>query len=118
MERKSNDNIETLFPLERAYTLSKGISIEDENGVSYIVQPQNHPIQNFFRKLTIKIPKYQKTELDKFGSFVLKMVEEKRTIKEIGEALKKEFNEEAEPIYPRLMAYLEYLEKTKMIEII
>ncbi len=83
--------------------------IEDDGRVR-ILEEQNHWIQRLFRKIGFKIPRYKKTELDKFASFVLRNIDGKKNIKEIGELLKKEFGEEAEPLYERLLVFLNYID--------
>ncbi len=82
----------------------------DENGAIIVLEEQNHWIQRLFRKIGFKIPKYKKTELDKFGSFILKQVDGEKTVEEIGELLSKEFGEEANPLYERLLLFLNYID--------
>jgi len=48
-------------------------------------------------------------ELDKFASFLFLQINGENNFYEIGQVLKKEYEGEIEPLYQRLVLYLEYL---------
>ena len=54
--------------------------------------------------------------LDEFGSFVWLSIDGKNTVFDIGGKVKEEFGEEAEPLYPRLIQFLNVLKEVKYIE--
>ncbi|MBE6708315.1 MAG: PqqD family protein [Ruminococcaceae bacterium] len=60
-------------------------------------------------------PKVSYVHLDKFGSFVWKQIDGKRTITEIGELVEAEFGEEAHPLRERLGTYFRILESYNFI---
>jgi hypothetical protein len=65
------------------------------------------------RRLYFKIPEVSKIELDKFSSFVFLQINGERNIYEIGQILKNEYVEEIEPLYERLIIFLEFLKNQK-----
>ena len=78
-----------------------------------IVSYQDKGIQKFLRKLNFKIPAVSKIELDRFSSFVFLQINGERNIYEIGQVLKKEYDEAIEPSYDRLTIFLEFLKNQK-----
>ncbi|MEE9151115.1 MAG: PqqD family protein [Thermoplasmata archaeon] len=67
-----------------------------------------------FGKLVKKESTYN-VNLDKFCSFVWKLCDGKRTVKEIGLILDKEYGEEVEPVYERLAELFNIMEANKLI---
>lgn len=68
--------------------------------------------KGFFHRLAqliAKKPKVSYIELAGMGSFIWKQMDGKKTIYEIGQELKKEYKEEAEPLYERLCQYIRLL---------
>lgn len=63
-------------------------------------------------KLNKPIP----STLDKFGSYVYKNLDGKRTIYEICELLKNKYGEEVEPVYERVSKFLGILYHHKLIK--
>ena len=97
--------------LNIVYKKNSGFIYEaDENGIVTVLQEQNHWIQRFFRKIGFRIPKYKRVELDKFGSFIMNQVDGEKTVEEIGVLLSNEFGEEANPLYERLLLFLNYID--------
>jgi len=77
-----------------------------KDGIVTILEKQAHPIQKFFRRLGAIIPEFREIELDDYGSFVYRQIDGKKTVREIGAALKAEYGAAAEPLYERLCQYL------------
>jgi hypothetical protein len=93
------------------FKISDNIEYEvNKEGIVTIAQKQNHKIQNFFRKLKVKIPMYKKVELDKYSSAVFLQIDGKQTVKEIGEYLELKYGEECYPLYERLLMFLNHIE--------
>lgn len=82
----------------------------NEEGLVVIAKPQNHWIQRFFRKIYIKIPEAVYMTLDDYGSFIMKQVDGKKTVGQIGEALAAEYEEASVHLYERLELYMTHLE--------
>ncbi len=113
-----NNNEEVLNII---FKISDNLKYEvDENNTVIILEKQDHKIQNFFRKLKIKIPEYKKTSIDEYGSYVILQIDGKKTVKDIGENLEAKYDEKVYPLYERLLLFLNhidvnchYIEKTK-----
>ena len=72
-----------------------------------------------FKKITqvlLKKPKISYVHLDDLGSFVWPLLDGERDIISIGESVKEEFSEKAEPLYPRLAKYFQILDSYGFVE--
>ena len=90
----------------------------DENRIVTIIEKQDHKIQKFFRKLKFKIPLYKEIDFDEISSEVFLQIDGDKTVKEIGDNLEKKYGEKVNPLYERLLIFLnhiyincEYIEK-------
>ena len=63
----------------------------------------------------LKYP-YFKINLDEVGSFIMEHCNGKLTVREIGEALHKEFGDKVSPLYDRLAQFLKHLERNQFIK--
>lgn len=54
-------------------------------------------------------------DLDKYGSFVWKQIDGRRTLYDIGQLISAEFGTEAEPLYPRLARFFTILKEYRFI---
>lgn len=81
----------------------------DENGIVTVLEPQNHKIQRFLRKVGFSISENRKMKLDEYGSYVYLQIDGKKTVKEIGEALSAKHEGAAEQLYERLCPYIRTL---------
>lgn len=66
-------------------------------------------------QILCKCPEYSNIELDDFGSFVWKCVDGKHSIYEIGDDVRKQFGEKAEPLYERLCSFFKILHQYSFI---
>ncbi|MEG1409312.1 MAG: PqqD family peptide modification chaperone [Terrisporobacter sp.] len=97
--------------LNIVYKISDEIEYEvNENGIVTLLEKQNHKIQQFLRKLKAKIPMYKKVELDEYGSAVFLAIDGVKTIEEIGRLLEDKFGEKVNPIYERLLLFLNHID--------
>lgn len=72
----------------------------------------------FFNRIAQKLfgkPKTSYVHLDKTGSFVWPLMDGEKDILTLGEAVKAEFGEEAEPLYERLAKFFRILESYNFI---
>ena len=58
-----------------------------------------------------------KVKLDELSSGVWDLVDGSRTVREIGEKIKSRYGESVEPLYPRLMEFLEILLRNNFVRI-
>ncbi|KRM94398.1 hypothetical protein FC56_GL001352 [Lentilactobacillus senioris DSM 24302 = JCM 17472] len=77
-----------------------------KEGIVTIEKDEDHPIQNFFRKLHFKIPAKSYLELDQYGSFVFLAIDGHTSVYQIGQRLAEQFSEADEYRYSRLIMYL------------
>ena len=105
-------------PIKVIFKLVDRIKVtEDESGIVTLWQPQDHKVQKLLRRLKLKIPEYTKLTLDEYGSFVIKQIDGEVTVETIGIHLKEQFGSSVEPLYERLIPYMEYLAKNcRLIE--
>jgi len=81
---------------------------EDENKlVTFNIE--NKGIMNKIAQKLFKKPKISYIHLDEFGSFVWRSIDGKSDIEKIGEAVREEFGEKANPLYERLAKYFQIL---------
>ena len=109
---------ELVNPIKVIFKLVDRIKVtEDESGIVTLWQPQDHKVQKLLRRLKLKIPEYTKLTLDEYGSFVIKQIDGEVTVETIGIHLKEQFGSSVEPLYERLIPYMEYLAKNcRLIE--
>lgn len=60
-------------------------------------------------------PNKTKIKLDEIGSYLFLLIDGNTTVYEIAQNLKQKFNENTEPLYPRLIKYLQLLVSKKAI---
>lgn len=90
--------------------------VSKENGLIQIIVYRDSLFEEIVRKLFFTPNKY-KIDLDKTGSFIWKHIDGKRSLYDISQLLKSEFGEEVEPLYKRLIQYMNILKNNKFIEI-
>lgn len=81
----------------------------DDNGRVTIFEKQDHRIQSFFRKLKFRIPLYKEIEFDEISSAVFLDIDGNKTVKQIGEDLVKRFGDKVEPLYERLLIFINHI---------
>lgn len=81
----------------------------DDNGIVTVLEKQDHKIQKFFRKLRFKIPLYKEITLDEISSEVFTQIDGIKTVKEIGEYLEVKFGDKVNPLYERLLTFLNHI---------
>ena len=81
----------------------------DDNGIVTVLEKQDHKIQKFFRKLRFKIPLYKEITLDEISSEVFIQIDGIKTVKEIGECLEVKFGDKVNPLYERLLVFLNHI---------
>ena len=81
----------------------------DDNGIVTIFEKQDHKIQRFFRKLKFRIPLYKEIAFDEISSAVFLEIDGDKTVKEIGENLVKRFGDKVEPLYERLLIFINHI---------
>lgn len=74
--------------------------------------------KGFFDRIAQKLfftPKVSHIKLDKYGSFIWKQIDGARNLIEIGNLVRNEYGEKAEPLYERLSQYFETLKNNRFV---
>ena len=104
-KKKKQKNYLDLIP-ERAPELTWS---KDEEG-NITLEVENTGIFNRIAQKLFKRPKYTKVHMEKYGSFLWPLIDGKRTVMELADLQKAEFGDEVEPLYPRVVKYMQIME--------
>jgi glutathionyl-hydroquinone reductase len=107
---KKDENVLDYIPIRS----TKITYNKKENGLIEIILPRNSIVERITRKLFFTPDKYR-VELDKMGTFVWEQIDGQRTIYEIAMSVQERFKEEAEPLYERLLQYINILKNNNFI---
>lgn len=99
--------------LKRKPYFKVGISYKKDNGTPFILKKNEKKIQRMFRKLGKNIPLTTSTKLDNYSNEVILLIDGKRDIYTIGQKLKDKYGDELEPLYERLVVFLEHIRVEK-----
>lgn len=72
----------------------------------------------FFNRIAQKVfgkPQFTKVHLDEMGTFVWPLIDGEKTVYEIAGIVKEHFGEKAEPLYPRMVKYIQIMESYHFI---
>ncbi len=87
----------------------------DEKGI-VTLEIDNVGIFNRIAQKLLKKPKISYVHLDEMGSFIWQLINEEKTIYEIGIYVENHFLEKANPLYERLIKYFKILESYGFIK--
>ncbi|SFS43445.1 PqqD family protein [Marininema halotolerans] len=101
-------NLLTMLPiLKEPFTLARTEDIEADLATLII------PRRGWLERLSIRLfnqPATIRVHMDALGSFVLRRCTGKMTVEELALALEQHFGDQAEPILPRLVTFLQIVE--------
>lgn len=86
----------------------------DKKGI-VTVHVENRGFYNWIAQKVFKPPRPSHIALDKYGSYVWRQMDGKRNVHEISKLVAAQFGEEAEPLIPRLVKYIQILYQNKFI---
>lgn len=109
-KKKNQKNYLDLIP-ERASELTWS---RDEEGI-ITLEVENTGIFNRIAQKLFKKPKYTKVHMEKYGSFLWPLIDGKQTVMELADLQKAEFGDEVEPLYPRVVKYMQIMESYHFI---
>ena len=87
----------------------------DDKGI-VTLDIENKGFFNRMAQVLFRRPKVSHIHLDEMGSFVWPLLDGEKDIIALGELVKEQFGEEAEPLYERLAKYFQILESYSFIE--
>lgn len=87
---------------------------QDEKGIVTI-----HMVhRGFYAAIAQKFfhtPRVSRIALDEYGSFLWQQIDGEKTVGQLALAMKEQFGEKAEPLYDRLVKYMQILRNNKFI---
>lgn len=102
--------------LERRPMRAEGIGWNtDENGL-ITLEIENTGVMNRIAQKLFKKPKISYVHMEEVGSFVWPLLDGEKDILALGEAVKEQFGEKAEPLYPRLAKYFQIMDSYHFIQ--
>ena len=90
---------------------------DDENDELVVLDIENKGVFNKIAQMFFKKPKVSHVHLDKFGSFVWLQIDGKRTVYDIAERVKERFGEDAEPLYPRIIKFMQIMKSYDFVRL-
>lgn len=109
-KKKQQKNYLDLVP-ERAAAINWK---KDEDG-TIVLEVENTGAFNRIAQKLFKRPKYTKVHMEKYGSFLWPLIDGERTVMELAQLQKEAFGEEVEPLYPRIVKYIQIMESYHFI---
>lgn len=73
----------------------------------------NNKVQRAFRRVGFKIPEQTTLDFDEYSSLVFMQIDGQKSIYEIGQILHKQYGKDVEPLYERLVTFIDFLEDQK-----
>ncbi len=110
---KKNKNTENF--LERKPARAEWLTWSAEDTGKVTLEIENKGLMNRICQKLFKKPPVSYVHLDDMGSFLWPYLEGEKTIIELGELVKEKSGEDAEPLYERLVKYLQILESYRFI---
>ena len=93
-----------------------GSHVDDDDKL--VLDIHNTGIFNKMAQKLFSKPEITQIHLDEMGMFIWPIIDGEKTIFAIGEEVKKEFGEKAEPLYERLVKYFQIMESNGLITLI
>lgn len=87
---------------------------ENKRGLIVLTVPNVGVFDKLVQKLYAK-PKVTKIHMDDYSSYVWKGINGKRDVHELGKYLKRKYGDEAEPLYERLVQFIQILKDNKYV---
>lgn len=110
MAKKKNNNYLDFIPIMNP----KNDWSQDEQGIVTI-----HMVhRGFYAAIAQKFfhtPRVSHIKLDEYGSFLWKEIDGKRTVGQLAQRMKEQFGQQAEPLYDRLVHYMQILHNNQFI---
>lgn len=101
--------------LEKIPVRQEGLRWEkDEKGL-VTLYVHNKGLMKKVTQVLLKKPEYTQVHLDENGSFIWPYIDGEKDIIALGELVKAQFGEAAEPLYPRLAKFFQILESYKFV---
>lgn len=80
-----------------------------------VLEVENTGFFNRIAQKLFKRPRFTKVHMEKYGSFLWPLIDGERSVMELASLQKAEFGEEVEPLYPRVVKYMQIMESYHFI---
>lgn len=101
--------------LEFVPVISKRNTWDEENG-KVTVHMVNKGFYHVIAQKFFHTPRVSHIALDEYGSYVWLLIDGTRTVGEIANSVKEKYGEKAEPLYDRLVKFMQILYNNRFIE--
>lgn len=109
MAKKKGENYLDYIPVRNPQN-----TWEEKDGV-VTVHMVNRGFYNKVAQKFFHTPRISHIDLDSYGGFLWQRIDGKSTVGQLAEGLKDHFGEDAEPLYDRLVKYMQILRNNKLI---
>lgn len=82
-----------------------------------ILERENTGFFNVIVQKIFAFPKISNIQLDQTGTFIWSNLDGNKTVEDVASLVKSQFGQSAEPLYPRLIQYLEILRQNGFISL-
>lgn len=89
---------------------------QDGDGI-IVLEVENTGIFNRIAQKLFKRPRYTQVHMEKYGSFLWPLIDGERTVMDLAQLQKEAFGEEVEPLYPRIVKYIQIMESYHFIRL-
>lgn len=113
MKRKTR--LENYLVYLPAHSETCHYDIDDEGDVTIYVE--NKGIFHWIARKLFHRPRISQIHLDEMGNFLWPFMDGSRTVCELGELVREEFGDKAEPLYSRLVQYVRNLESYGFVKV-
>lgn len=111
MKKKKNDkNYLDLVPIK-----NKEINYEEDSIGNIVLEVERNGIFDKIAQNIFKVPKKSYIKLDKHASFIWKCIDDNKSVYEISQYVKNKFGNDAEPLFERLISFINILDSNKFI---
>ena len=87
----------------------------DKNEKQVTIHMVHKGFYNKIAQVFFKRPKISHIDLDEYGSFLWKQIDGKHTVEDLAKMMKEQFGDKAEPLYERLIKYMQILKNNQFI---
>ncbi|WP_048152198.1 PqqD family protein [Palaeococcus ferrophilus] len=91
---------------------NENVELRKIEGKYYLLIPMDSPLDVLARRLH---GDYRRIELDEVGAYIWELCDGRRSVEEVGKALRARFGDEVEPLYERLVVFLLDLHRRNLI---
>lgn len=109
MAKKKSDNYLDYIPMRNDKN-----TWDEKDGIVTINMVHTGFYSNIAQKF-FHTPKVSHIDLDDYGSFVWKAIDGTQSVYQIGELIKEHYGEKANPLYERLVKYMQILRNNKFV---